>query len=99
MLEQPEPFNFYNFSPLFILAFIITHTKQEIGYWILDLEWSYQIPRLERFARFMMSNSDLSHFTVFFITLFGSLFFMLWRFGVHCDKCRAWEAQEENRSS
>jgi hypothetical protein len=34
MLEQPEPFNFYTFSPLFILAFLTTHGKREIGEWL-----------------------------------------------------------------
>jgi hypothetical protein len=99
MLEQPEPFNFYTFSPLFILAFFITHGKQEIGECLSDFFWDYDITAFVSFTKFMQSRSEATFFVVFFVTLLSSLFFMLWRFDVYCDKQRAYEAQERKRSN
>ena len=98
MLEQPAPFNFYTFSPLFILAFFITHGKQEIGQWLRDFAFDYELTDLLPLASFMSNHNDFTFFSVFFITLFSSLFFMLWRFDVHCNRMRAFETQERKRS-
>jgi len=98
MLQQPEPFNFYTFSPLFILAFFITHGKRELGDWLGELAWKYDLKELKPLADFMLNRSDFTFFSVFFITVFSSLFFMLWRFDVHCNRMRVFEAQERKRS-
>jgi|GEM_PF-6651183 len=99
MQQKPEPFNFYAFSPFFILAFLITHGKREIGDWLGELAWKYDFKELKPLADFMLNRSDFTFFSVFFITVFGSLFFMLWRFDVHCNRLRAYESQQRKLSN